>query len=197
MATECPLNVMHMIHPKKDFLQTFASKDDRASKKGNQIEYVPNKRYAYKDVKRTLAQIKISVLPSRMWDELTDKMLHLYTEYCPCITLDYFAMETACGIAHIPYSAEIVDRTGNNKSPVGANAKAPRPMVDNIKTVQRLQDLGALNNQDKQSILALKAIVDEQIKTATAEKERIPSTVGQRVIQMYLNRWSSISKALE
>ncbi len=27
--------------------------------------------------------------------------------------------------------------------------------------------------------------------------EIIPSAVGQRVIQMYLNRWSSISKALE
>jgi hypothetical protein len=174
----------------------------RPSKKGNQIEYVPNKRYAYRDVKRTLAQIKISVLPSRMWDELplavlTDKMLHPYTEYCPCVTLDYFAMETACGIAHIPYSAEIVYRPGNNNAAVDASAKAPRPMVDNIKTVQRLQDLGALNNQDKQSILALKAIVDEQIKIATAEKERMPSAVGQRVIRMYLNRWSSISKALE
>jgi hypothetical protein len=57
----------------------------RPSKKGSLIEYIPNKRYAYRDVKRTLAQIKISVLPSRMWDELplavlTDKMLHPYTE---------------------------------------------------------------------------------------------------------------------
>jgi hypothetical protein len=45
--------------------------------------------------------------------------------------------------------------------------------------------------------LALKAIVDEQIKVAATEKERVPSAVGQRVIQMYLNRWSSISKALK
>jgi hypothetical protein len=167
----------------------------RPSKKGNQIEYIPNKRVAYRDLKRTLAQIKISVLPSRMWDELplavlTDKMLHPYTE-------DYYAMETTCGIAYIPYGAEIVYRPERNNAIVGANAKAPRPIVDNVKTVQRLQDLGALNNQDKQSILALKAIVDEQIKIATAEKERIPSAVGQKVIQMYLNRWSSISKALE
>jgi hypothetical protein len=101
-----------------------------------------------------------------MWDELplavlTDKMLHPYTEYCPCVTLDYYAMETARGIAHIPYGAEIVYRPERNNAIVGANAKAPRPIVDNIKTVQRLQDLGALNNQDKQSILALKTIVDE------------------------------------
>ncbi len=32
---------------------------------------------------------------------------------------------------------------------------------------------------------------------STAEKERIPSAVEQRVIQMYLNRWSPISKALD
>jgi hypothetical protein len=124
-------------------------------------------------------------------------MLHPYTEYCPCVILDYYTMETACGIAHIPYGAETVYAEPRNNVAVGANAKAPRSIVDNINTVQRLQDLGALNNQDKQSILALKAIVDGQIKIATAEKERIPSAVGQRVIQMYLNRWSSISKALE
>jgi hypothetical protein len=174
----------------------------RPGKKGNQFEYIPNRKYSYREVKRTLAQIKISVLPSRMWDEtpltvLTDKMLHPYTEYCPCVTLDYFAMETACGIAHIPYGAEMVYREPNNNAAVGANAKAPRPIVDNVLTVQRLQDLGALTSQDKQTILALKAIVDEQIKIATAEKERIPSAVGQRVIQMYVNRWTSISKALD
>jgi hypothetical protein len=174
----------------------------RPGKKGNQFEYIPNKKYSYREVKRTLAQIKISVLPSRMWDEcplvsLTDKMLHPYTEYCPCVTLDYFTMETACSIAHIPYGAEIVYREPRNNAAVGANAKAPRPLVDNALTVQRLQDWGALSNQDKQSILALKAIIDEQIKIVTAEKERIPSVVGQRVIQMYLNRWASISKALD
>jgi hypothetical protein len=174
----------------------------RAGKKGNQFEYIPNKRYPYRDVKRTLAQLNISVLPSRMWDELalsalTDKMLHPYTEYCPCVTLDFYGMETACSIAHIPYGAEIVYRPERNNAILGANAKASRPIIDNIRTVQTLQELGALSNQDKQSILALKTIVDEQIKIASAEKERIPSAVGQRVRQMYLNRWSSISKALE
>jgi hypothetical protein len=106
-------------------------------------------------------------------------------------------METACGIAHIPYGAEIVYKEPRNNAAVGANAKAPRPIVDNVLTVQRLQDLGALTSQDKQTILALKAIVDEQIKIATAEKERIPSAVGQRVIQMYVNRWTPISRALD
>jgi hypothetical protein len=32
----------------------------------NSFEYVPNTKYAYRDVKRTLAQLKIQVLPTRM-----------------------------------------------------------------------------------------------------------------------------------
>jgi hypothetical protein len=115
----------------------------RPNKQGNSFEYVPNKKYAYRDVKRTLAQIKIQVLPTRMWHEnplsvLNDQMLHPYTEWCPAITLDYYAMETACGIAHIPYGAEIVHKAQTNKATLGANAKAPRPIVDNARTVQRL-----------------------------------------------------------
>jgi hypothetical protein len=106
-------------------------------------------------------------------------------------------METACGIAHIRYSAEILYRPERENANAGASAKAPRKLMDSITTVQRLQKLGALNNQEKPSILALKAIIDEQIKIATGEKGELPFAIGQRVIQMYLNRWSSISKALE
>jgi hypothetical protein len=123
----------------------------RPGKRGNQFEYIPNKKYAYRDVKRTLAQIKILVLPSRMCDEsalsvLTDEMFHPYTEYCPCVTLDYYTMETACGIAHIPYGAEILYRPKRENANTGANAKAPRKFMDSITTVQRLQELDALNN---------------------------------------------------
>jgi hypothetical protein len=57
----------------------------RPDKKGNSFEYVPNKKYAYRDVKLTLAQLKISVPPTKMWSEaplsvLNDQMLHPYTE---------------------------------------------------------------------------------------------------------------------
>ncbi len=106
-------------------------------------------------------------------------------------------MESACGIAHIPYGAKIAYRSLPDNSTLGAAAKkAPRPLVDSVRTVQRLHELGALNNQEMQSVLQLEAIVDEQIKIASAEKERIPFAVWHRVIQMYF--WaSSISKALE
>ncbi len=36
----------------------------RPGKKGNHVEYIPNKKYSYREVKRTLAQIKISASAS-------------------------------------------------------------------------------------------------------------------------------------
>ena len=137
-----------------------------------------------------------------MWNEaslsaLTNQLLHPYMEWCPGLTLDLYTMDCKCGIGHIPYGAEIVYREHPHNATLGANAKPLRQLPDNIKTVQRLHELGALNNQNKATILALKAIVDEQIQIATAERERIPFAVAQRVIQAYLNRWSSISKSLE
>jgi hypothetical protein len=42
----------------------------RPEKKASAYEYVPNKRYSYKDVKRTFAQIGIQVSPSRCWSDL-------------------------------------------------------------------------------------------------------------------------------
>jgi hypothetical protein len=85
----------------------------RPEKKGNAFEYVPTLTHRYKDVKRTLAQINIQVLPSRMWDELplsttADQQLHPYIEWCPGNTLDFPAMGSTLGIDHIPYGSEIV-----------------------------------------------------------------------------------------
>ncbi len=50
-----------------------------------------------------------------MWNKapisvLNDQMLHPYTECCPGVPLDFYGMESACGIAHIPYGAEIAHR---------------------------------------------------------------------------------------
>ncbi len=42
----------------------------RPEKKASTYEYDPNKRYSYKMVKRTLAQIGIQVSPSRYWSDL-------------------------------------------------------------------------------------------------------------------------------
>jgi hypothetical protein len=105
----------------------------RPKKKGNAFEYVPNLTHRYKDVKRTLAQINIQVLPSRMRNELllsttTDQQLHSYIEWCPGNTLDFSAMESTLGIDHIPYGSESVYQAP--KAAPASSTKGPRKLQD-------------------------------------------------------------------
>jgi hypothetical protein len=52
------------------------------------------------------------------------------------------------------------------------------------KKPSRLHDLGVLDNQERQYLLQLKEIFDdEQITIASEEKERAPFAVSHRVIQ--------------
>ncbi len=172
----------------------------RPDKKGNAYEYIPNLTHRYKDVKRTLAQINICVLPSRMWDELplsasTDAGLHPYTEWCPGNTLDFHEMESKLGLAHIPYGSEIVYQP--LKVVPATSTKVPRRLQDHRATVERLYDLGVINTQALPELLELKAIFDEQIRIATEEKYRVPFAITERILRLYINRWTAIQRALE
>jgi len=172
----------------------------RPEKKGSAYEYIPNLTYRYKDVKRTLKQINIHVLPSRMWDELplsttTDQQLHPYIEWCPGKTLDFAAMESTLGIDHIPYGSETVYQAP--KAAPAPSAKAPRKLQDHRLTVERLYELGVINTQAQPELLELKAIFDDQIKVATDELQRIPFAISQRILNVYINRWTAIARALD
>ena len=54
-----------------------------------------------------------------------------------------------------------------------------------------------MQDDTKQSLLAFKAVVDEQIHIAKEAQEDNPFMLPQRVIQMCINRWTKISKALQ
>ncbi len=54
-----------------------------------------------------------------------------------------------------------------------------------------------MQDDTKQSLLAFKAVVDEQIHIAKEAKENKPIVLPQRIIQMFINRWNTISKALQ
>jgi hypothetical protein len=154
-------------------------------------EYMPNAKYSYHVVKRNLAQINIEVLPSRMWVEIvfqntTDPQLHPYIGWCSGVTLDLPAMETKIGLSHIPYGTEIIQ----------APKLSAKRGTDFFASVQNFVTLGLIQDDTKQSLLALKAVVDEQINTAKEAKENNPFVLPQRIIQMCINRWNKISKAL-
>ncbi len=137
-----------------------------------------------------------------MWDELplsttTDAQLHPYTEWCPGNPLDFHTMETILGLANIPYGSEVMYRE-NPAEPTGSSRKKTRkPMVDNIATVAKLHELGVLTTQGKQDIENLKAIYDKQIEKAEEARERVPFAITQRVLGLYIRRWTIIQRALE
>jgi hypothetical protein len=61
--------------------------------------------------------------------------------------------------------------------------------MDPIKTVQRLQELGVLSDQAKDTFLIkYKDKVDEQIEIANKEKGKTPFATSIRIIQLFLNR---------
>jgi hypothetical protein len=66
----------------------YQCQQQRPDKKTPAYEYIPNKRYAYRIVKLKLAQLDITILPSKMWTELafshcTDHQLQSYIEWMP------------------------------------------------------------------------------------------------------------------
>ena len=85
----------------------------RPGKQSDVFEYMPNATYAYRHVKRDLAQLNVEVFPSRMWHEnptqaIHDEQLHPYAAWFPCNSFQFEDAETALGILHIPYGNEVM-----------------------------------------------------------------------------------------
>jgi hypothetical protein len=103
-------------------------------------------------------------------------------------------MDAECGLAHFPIGAEIVYR---DSLPAPENGKARKPRVDNRATVARLFHLGVMDSEGRESLLNLKSIIDKHIEEATKDQARVPFAVSQRMIQIFINRWTIVSKSLD
>jgi hypothetical protein len=169
----------------------------RPDKRAATYEYFPNKRYSYKDVKRTLAQINIHVTASRYWSDLAlstleDHQLHPYFEWCPGNSLELHLMDAECGLGHLPIGSEIIYRQQLPES-----GKGRKPLVDHASTVSRLFKLGVMDSESRDTLFKLKAIIDERIEKAMKEQERSPFAIAHRMIQIFINRWKLVSKSLD
>jgi hypothetical protein len=103
-------------------------------------------------------------------------------------------MDAECGLAHFPIGAKIVYK---DSLPAPENGKARKPRIDHRETVARLFHLGVMDNEGRESLLNLKAIIDKHIEEAIKEQARVPFAVSQRVIQIFINRWTIVSKSLD
>ena len=54
-----------------------------------------------------------------------------------------------------------------------------------------------MDSEGRESLLNLKAILDARIDIATKEQARVPFAVSHRTIQIFINRWSLVSKSLD
>jgi hypothetical protein len=106
-------------------------------------------------------------------------------------------MELKLGLAHIPYGSETVYQP--LRVVPETSTKVPRRIQDHRATVERLYDLGVINTQalPELLVLELKAIFDEQIRIATEEKYRVPFAITEKILRLYINRWTAIQRALE
>ncbi len=80
--------------------------------------------------------------------------------------------------------------------PAPENGKARKPRIDQRATVARLYQLGVMDSEGRERLLNLKAIIDKHIEEATREQARAPFAVSQRLIQIFINRWTIVSKSL-
>ena len=117
-----------------------------------------------------------------------------YFEWCPGLTLDLHQLDAECGLAHFPNGVEIINR---GDLPVLVNGKGRKPYVDHRATVARLFHLGVMDSQGRESLLSLKAILDEHIEIAKKAQEKVPFAVAHRVIQIFINRWKLVSRSVD
>ena len=169
----------------------------RPGKQSDAFEYMSNAKYAYKHVKRDLAQLNVEIFPSRMWHENPtqaipdEQLLHPYVAWFPCNSFQFEEAEANLGILQIPYGNGIVWRQG---APTAAGK--PRLIVDNLGTVQRLCDFGLITSASKTNLLSYKTLLDEQIELAQAERDKNPFALAIKVFNTHINRWTKMSKAL-
>jgi hypothetical protein len=96
------------------------------------------------------------------------------------------------GLTHISCGTEIVYKEADlpiiPPTPV-ANATGNKgKRLDPVNTVQRLQELGVISDQTKDTLIKYKDKVDEQIEIANKEKGETPFAMAIRIIQLFLNR---------
>jgi hypothetical protein len=107
-------------------------------------------------------------------------------------------MEKILGLTHISFGVEIVCKEADLPIiPPTLNATGNKgKRMDPARTVRRLQELGVISDQTKDTLIKYKDKVAEQIEIANKEKGKTPFALAIRIIQLFLNRWTLISKAL-
>jgi hypothetical protein len=170
-----------------------------------QLEFIPNNTYGYYEVKTTLDNVsRLKIKPTRYWNELLVKdipsdILYSLSDYHPGLPYEaniirdndslglpiYRIYETVFFQDHTPPTADGI-----------AEEDKPRKRVNVEATIANLVSLGALPDQEQESLENCMLNVEEILTKYEKYLQEWPFLVAKRLIKMQVARLKSIKTAL-
>jgi hypothetical protein len=170
-----------------------------------QLEYVPNNTYGYYEVKTTLKNVKLlKIKPTRYWNELLVKdvpsdILYSLSDFYPGLPYEANIVRDneslGLPIYRICETVFFQDQTPPTPDGVPEEDKS-RKRVNVEATIAKLIGLGALPNEEQESLEHYMLSVEEILKRYEMYLQEWPFLVDQRLIKMQVSRLKYIKYAL-
>jgi hypothetical protein len=170
-----------------------------------QLEFIPNNTYSYYEVKMTLHNVmRVKVKPTRYWNELLVKdvpsdILYSLSDYHPGLPYEASIIRDneslGLPIYRIYETVFIQDQTPPAADGVVEEDK-PRKRVNVEATITNLVGLGAIPDQEQETLENYMLSVEEILTRYEKYLQEWPFLVAQRLLKMQVSRLKSIKTAL-
>jgi len=170
-----------------------------------QLEYIPNNTYSYYQVKTTLDNVRrVKVKPTRYWNELLVKdvpndVLYSLSDYHPGLPYEANIIRDneSLGLPLYRIYESIFYQEATPPTADGiAEEDKPRKRVNVDATVTNLVDLGAIPNQEQETLEGYMTTLEEILARYEKYLQEWPFLVAQRLLKMQVSRLKYIKYAL-
>jgi hypothetical protein len=170
-----------------------------------QLEYIPNNTYSYYQVKTTLDNVRrVKVKPTRYWNELLVKdvpndVLYSLSDYHPGLPYEANIIRDNESLG-LPLYRIYESTFYQEATPPTADGTAeedkPRKRVNVEQTIVNLVDLGAIPNQEQETLEGYMTTLEEILARYEKYLQEWPFLVAQRLLKMQVSRLKYIKYAL-
>jgi hypothetical protein len=170
-----------------------------------QLEYIPNNTYSYYQVKTTLDNVlRVKVKPTRYWNELLVKdvpndVLYSLSDYHPGLPYEANIIrdnETLGLPLYRIYESTFYQEATPPTADGTAEEDKPRKKVNVEQTIVNLVDLGAIPNQEQETLEGYVTTLEEILVRYEKYLQEWPFLVAQRLLKMQVTRLKYIKYAL-
>ncbi len=178
---------------------------NRYSAEQMQLEFIPNNTYGYYEVKTTLENVsRLKIKPTRYWNELVVKdvpsdILYSLSDYHPGLPYEANTIHgnesLGLPIYRIYETVFFKDQTPPTADGLAEEDK-PRKRVNVEGTITNLVGLGAIPDQEQESLENYMLSVEEILTKYEKYLHEWSFLVAQRLIKMQVSRLKSIKTAL-